>query len=313
MRRQDYDPEEVMVREGEKGGGLFILARGRARVVVRSAHGGSYEIGDLSEGNFFGEVSILGRPRTATVVAVGPCEALEIDPETLNQLTRLRPLGREIVEETLVERAVGPEAVAVRSIPAMDRETPADAVRLIDEHFGIKAWNGKMRLRLAELLTKTGHYVDVVPVLVGLADQLEAAGQPANALAVLRKISALSRNESTVARLPPLDRPRSGKWPGPGSAVLTYVTAGRPAPNVKAASQFRRWVQDLMNNARGEVTLFDSPLLGADDEDLLSALDFNQLAARVRVQSEARAAGARKTAKASSGRRAKTSGLPNAK
>jgi CRP-like cAMP-binding protein len=302
LKRQDFDPEEVIVREGERGGGLYILARGRARVLVRSAHGGSYEIAELGEGSFFGEVSILGRPRTATVMAVGPCETLEVDPETLAVLTRHRPRGREIVEETLVERAVGPEAVAVRSIPAMDRETPAQALRLIDERFAIKVWNPKMRLRLAELLAKTGHYVDVVPVLVGLADQLEAAGQPANALAVLRKISALGRNESKVARLPPLDRPLPAKGEGPGAAVITYVTAGRPAPSVKAASQFRRWVQDLMNAARGEVTLSDSPLLGANADDLLGALDFHELAARVRVQTGAREKGARKAAKAPPGR-----------
>ena len=300
-----------MVREGERGGGVFILARGRARVLVQGEHSRPFEVAELEEGGFFGEVSLLSRPRTATVVAVGPCEALEIDPEALESLAEGRPRVRQIVEETLHERTNSPEAAAVRAVPPMDAAIPAQAVRVLEAHFGAKVKDPKMRLRLAELLAKTGNYVDVVPVLVGLAEEMQAAGQPARALAILKKIEFIDHQGPKEVGIAPLTRaPRGADREGPGSAVVTYVTTGRPAPNAKAAAQFRRWLQELMSEARAAATAIsaDSPFLGVDTEDLVGTLDFDRLATKA---AGAHAPGARKAVKASASRRAKSSGLSN--
>lgn len=314
MRRQDFDPGQAMVREGARGGGVFILARGRAKVLVQGEHNRPFEVAEIDEGSFFGEISLLGRPRTATVVAVGPCEALEIAPEALEALAEQRPRVRQIVEATLLERTNSPEAAAVRAVPPMDEATPAQAVRLLEAHFGEKVQNPKMRLRLAEVLAKTANYVDVVPVLVGLAEEMQAAGQPARALAILKKIEAIDHQGPKEVGIAPLTRaPRAGHREGPGSAIITYVTTGRPAPNAKAASHFRRWLQELMSEAREAAVAVssDSPLLGVDAEELVGALDFNRLAAKTRVQSAARGQATRKAAKAASSRRPKSSPVPS--
>ena len=108
-----------------------------------------------------------------------------------------------------------------------------------------------MRLRLAELLARTGNYVDVVPVLVGLAEEMQAAGQRARALAILQKIEFIDHQGPKEVGIAPLTRaPRGSGREGPGDAVLAYVTTGQPAPSAEAAAHFRRWLQELMGEAR---------------------------------------------------------------
>jgi hypothetical protein len=50
-----------------------------------------------------------------------------------------------------------------------------------------------MRLRLADLLVKAGKEDDAVPLLVGLADDLDRAGYPEKAIAILKKIEKLRK------------------------------------------------------------------------------------------------------------------------
>ena len=209
LTRLDIGPGQAVVREGERSGGIFILARGRARVLVQGEHSRPFEVAELEEGSFFGEISLLARPRSATVVAAGPCEVLEIAPEALEALAETRPRVRQIVESALLERTNSAEVGAVRSVPPMDPAIPAQAVALLDAHFGARVKDPKMRLRLAEILARAGNYVDVVPVLVGLAEEMQAAGQRARALAILQKIELIDHQGPKEVGIAPLTRATS--------------------------------------------------------------------------------------------------------
>jgi CRP-like cAMP-binding protein len=71
-----YADGEVVVREGDPAGSLFIVLEGRVAV---TAGPGAAEIAVTEAGGFFGEMSLLtGSPRTATVTARGDCLVLEI-------------------------------------------------------------------------------------------------------------------------------------------------------------------------------------------------------------------------------------------
>jgi CRP-like cAMP-binding protein len=64
----------TLTREGEPGEEFYIVTDGRLQV---SQHGAL--VRELGPGDFLGEISLVdGRPRTATVTAVGPVEALVI-------------------------------------------------------------------------------------------------------------------------------------------------------------------------------------------------------------------------------------------
>ena len=65
---------ETVTREGEPGNTFYIVTEGRLHV---SKHGTL--VRDLGPGDFLGEISLIdGGPRTATVTADGPVQALVI-------------------------------------------------------------------------------------------------------------------------------------------------------------------------------------------------------------------------------------------
>jgi CRP-like cAMP-binding protein len=102
---------DVFFHEGEPGGALYVLERGRADVVKnRSTAAGkqakTVRVAELKTGACFGEVSLLAvMPRSATVAAVEDCEALRLRYTDLHALYRhdvaefailMMNLGREV-------------------------------------------------------------------------------------------------------------------------------------------------------------------------------------------------------------------------
>ena len=69
-----FDDGETVTREGEPGETFYIVTEGRLQVSQRGT-----AVRELGRGDFFGEISLVdGRPRTATVTAVGTVQALVI-------------------------------------------------------------------------------------------------------------------------------------------------------------------------------------------------------------------------------------------
>jgi CRP-like cAMP-binding protein len=73
-RKRKFAAGESMVVEGQIGGGLFIILSGSA-----SLHAGG-KTHTLGRGQFFGEMALLaGKPRSATVTAAEPVEAMTLE------------------------------------------------------------------------------------------------------------------------------------------------------------------------------------------------------------------------------------------
>ena len=71
-KRRTYSADEEIVREGSTGTALYILLSGEARVEQDGK-----EIGQLSAGDFFGELALIEEhPRSATVVAASETDCL---------------------------------------------------------------------------------------------------------------------------------------------------------------------------------------------------------------------------------------------
>jgi cAMP-dependent protein kinase regulator len=85
---------------------MFVIVSGRAKAYVRDRKGNYMKIKELSEGDFFGEVSVLtGKPRTATITAATEVELLELDKPTLDGITQKYPRVREVLQEFQKKRA----------------------------------------------------------------------------------------------------------------------------------------------------------------------------------------------------------------
>ncbi len=81
--------DEIIVREHDEDGGFFILLEGSAKVLVTASDGREAVLAILTEGDFFGEMSLLdGDPRSATVRTATVCRLLCIQRERFIELLR---------------------------------------------------------------------------------------------------------------------------------------------------------------------------------------------------------------------------------
>jgi CRP/FNR family transcriptional regulator, cyclic AMP receptor protein len=71
--QRSYRKGAIIVNEGEMGDSLFILIQGRVRVFSADASEKEITLGTILAGDFFGEMSLDGGARSATVEALEPC------------------------------------------------------------------------------------------------------------------------------------------------------------------------------------------------------------------------------------------------
>ncbi|HEX2676810.1 MAG TPA: mechanosensitive ion channel family protein, partial [Polyangiales bacterium] len=115
-RSETYQPGEIVVRQGELGGALYLCLSGELVVVHTPPNGRPRELAHLQAGGMFGELSVMsGEPRSATVQAVSMCTLAVIERHTFAEVLQQSP--------TFAEAISGRMAVRQASIEAIDRET----------------------------------------------------------------------------------------------------------------------------------------------------------------------------------------------
>jgi CRP/FNR family transcriptional regulator, cyclic AMP receptor protein len=78
-RRKRFRKDEVIFHEKEVGDSLFVILHGRVKVAIFGDDGKEVTLSILSEGDFFGEISLLdSEPRSATIIAEEECELLSL-------------------------------------------------------------------------------------------------------------------------------------------------------------------------------------------------------------------------------------------
>ncbi len=89
---RSFKPGERLVKLGEEGDGLFLIASGGVRVVGRDADGEELQVAVLGPGDVVGEISlVLRRPATADVVATHQTVALELKREGFHDAIKAHP------------------------------------------------------------------------------------------------------------------------------------------------------------------------------------------------------------------------------
>lgn len=90
----------TVVEEGLLGETMFVVLSGEARVTK-----GKRRLGSVRPGDFFGEVALLdGAPRSATVVAETPLEAIRLYRRTLLRMLEAEPQLALKILDSLVRR-----------------------------------------------------------------------------------------------------------------------------------------------------------------------------------------------------------------
>ncbi|MDO8439839.1 MAG: Crp/Fnr family transcriptional regulator [Polaromonas sp.] len=68
-----YRKNAVLINEGESGGSLFVLLKGSVKVFSMDESGHEITYGTVHAGDYFGEMSLDGGPRSASVMTLEPC------------------------------------------------------------------------------------------------------------------------------------------------------------------------------------------------------------------------------------------------
>ena len=99
-----HPPGHVLIEEGDDSRDAYFLYAGRARV-YKNTPAGPRQLGELNEGQLFGEMAyLLNEKRTASVVADSEITVLALPPHIMEELMRhSAPLSRRIID-TLCQR-----------------------------------------------------------------------------------------------------------------------------------------------------------------------------------------------------------------
>ncbi|MDQ7003469.1 MAG: cyclic nucleotide-binding domain-containing protein [Ghiorsea sp.] len=98
---------DTIIKEGDVGNTFFLIRSGKVKVVTVNKKDTSKVIvlGTLSEGSFFGEVSMLtNMPRTATITAIGDVELMVLTSDKFLNIAKQYPTVKQVVEVYLKQR-----------------------------------------------------------------------------------------------------------------------------------------------------------------------------------------------------------------
>jgi CRP/FNR family transcriptional regulator, cyclic AMP receptor protein len=124
MEELSFPAKHLIVRQGDEGRSLYVLAAGSVRV-----HIDDYELARLKREDCFGEMAVLdAEPRSASVTTLEVCDCLILTQQQLYEaidetpdiaINIIRLLSRRIRELNQQVNRAGENAVAVRTREAM--------------------------------------------------------------------------------------------------------------------------------------------------------------------------------------------------
>jgi CRP-like cAMP-binding protein len=105
LKEREYKKGEIIVKQGDEGVGLFIIKNGKVKVSKTIASGKVIDIAVHSDGEYFGELSMLdNKPRTATVTALEDTTTLIMTYWEFKALLESKPEIALYILPVLVER-----------------------------------------------------------------------------------------------------------------------------------------------------------------------------------------------------------------
>ena len=145
LERVPVTPGQIVIREGDAPGAMYIVEEGRLRVFTSDeGSGGRRYLAYLRKGDFFGELSVFkGAPRAASVEAVSEGMLLGLTQETLGRLIERYPEFRARIEERVAQYdyksiARVPLDFAEETLPAELRASRAVGPEQVDPGLGAR-------------------------------------------------------------------------------------------------------------------------------------------------------------------------------
>jgi CRP/FNR family cyclic AMP-dependent transcriptional regulator len=82
-----YLRNAIILTEGDDSDTLYVLLAGRAKVFVADEDGHELQLNQIGPGEYFGDVTLDGGPRSASVMALEPCRCAVLKSAALARFT----------------------------------------------------------------------------------------------------------------------------------------------------------------------------------------------------------------------------------
>jgi len=106
MELESYEEGAIIISEGDDGCSLYVIVSGEVKVYTRGRDQEPVYLAKLTDGDFFGEISLLtGKQRTATIAAATRSDLLRLDKDKFDELAATQPRIRELLTEASETRA----------------------------------------------------------------------------------------------------------------------------------------------------------------------------------------------------------------
>jgi CRP/FNR family transcriptional regulator, cyclic AMP receptor protein len=116
---RSYKKKSILITEGDSGDTLYILTQGSVRVYGQDPNGKEVTYGHIEAPSYFGEMSLDGGPRSASIEALEPCQCIIVTRERVRaNLTTNPDLAFELITQIIARARAATQTV--RSMALQD-------------------------------------------------------------------------------------------------------------------------------------------------------------------------------------------------
>jgi len=128
--------DTIILLEDEEGDTLFIILKGKVKVTTFSESGKEVIFSLLSEGDFFGDMSLLdGKPRSATVISIEDSELRLIRRTDFKNLVEMHPgIALKLLEELTSRLRKADERIESLALLDVTGRIAGIILQLADDH-----------------------------------------------------------------------------------------------------------------------------------------------------------------------------------
>ncbi len=102
---RSFPKNTVIINEGDRGDSLYVILAGRVKVYVSDDDGREMVVNQLGAGDYVGEMSLDGQPRSASVMTLEPTTCAVLTRDALRAAIAANPDVAMNLINILIERA----------------------------------------------------------------------------------------------------------------------------------------------------------------------------------------------------------------
>ncbi len=131
-----YPKKAVLINESEFGETLFVLLKGSVKVFSMDEHGREVTYGNIHAGDYFGEMSLDGGPRSASVITLEPSTCAVLSRTDISAHLAQEPgFALSLVAQVIRRARAATEAVRNMAL----KDVYGRLVFVLEKHDGLSA------------------------------------------------------------------------------------------------------------------------------------------------------------------------------